>query len=850
MYWKQGDQLMISKLTQSVDLSTIQYKMMTSKNFRKKISQFFTPPSIASFMSSLYKPSGDTDTVSVLDAGAGTGILAASICDELLKYDYIKNISVVLYENNDNVLPILKENMDNIVKYMMGRDKNFTYKIINKNFVLENVDFWRNNLLTEETELFDIVIANPPYKKIGKDDIEAQAMGSIVHGQPNIYFLFMALSAKLLKDNGQFIFIVPRSFTTGAYFHKFREWFLCCMQIENLHTFSSRSNVFNGDEILQEAVVLKAIKTTREIPYIKISESEDLSFDDINFSKVSRSIIIDTSDNNHYIRIPTSKGEVELLEHIGKWHNNLITLGFKLKTGPVVDFRATEFLISSNEYDGNTTVPLLWASNLNEMKIKWPVEHEKKPQTIILSEESRSILLPNKDYILVKRFTSKEEAKRIQCAMYFKEDFICELVGVENHLNYITKLTGEMTKQEQFGIFTVLNSSYIDRYYRMLNGNTQVNAGEANSIPMPTYAEIVEIGRIAMENNELTVADCDRIVNEFLNKNRDANSNNRGGSKVGKLEEAKEILKSLGMPRQQQNDRSAYTFLSLAGIKENDDWADASINSLRIVDMMAFMSVHYGKEYKPNSRETIRKETIHQFCDGAIAIRNTDDEERATNSPLYSYRLTDEALEVIQTFGTGEWDEKLEDFSKNHETLIAKYSQIREMNMIPVNINGVELQFSPGKHNQLQKAIIEDFAPRFAPGAEVLYVGDTENKDLIKNRKKLDKLGVLITDHDKLPDVILYRKDNNWLYFIESVTSVGPVSKKRVLEMQAMLENCHCGIIYITAFLNMSSKDGFKKFAEELAWETEVWIADMPDHMIHLNGDRFLGPRNITVQKD
>ena len=223
---------------------------------------------------------------------------------------------------------------------------------------------------------------------------------------------------------------------------------------------------------------------------------------------------------------------------------------------------------------------------------------------------------------------------------------------------------------------------------------------------------------------------------------------------MGKLEDAKEILKALGMPLKQQNDRCAYTFLALGGIQENDSWSTASINSLRIVDMMGHMANNYGKIYKPNSRETIRKETIHQFVDGAIAFRNVDNEQRATNSPLYSYRLTDEALEVIQSFGTDAWEVKLEVFLESHETLIDKYLQVREMNMIPVNINGHELQFSPGKHNQLQKAIIEDFAPRFAPGAEVMYVGDTEIKDLIKNRERLQELGVLITDHDKLPDVV------------------------------------------------------------------------------------------------
>lgn len=312
---------------------------------------------------------------------------------------------------------------------------------------------------------------------------------------------------------------------------------------------------------------------------------------------------------------------------------------------------------------------------------------------------------------------------------------------------------------------------------------------------------------------------------------------------MGKLTEAKDILKSLGMPRQQYNDRSGYVLLALAGIKETDSWADASINSLRIFDIMAFMAEHYNKLYKANSRETIRKESIHQFVDGAIAISNVDDDERATNSPKYSYRLSDETLEVIQSYGTAQWDEKLESWLENHETLVEQYNQAREMSMIPVVVNGEHLQFSPGKHNQLQKAIIEEFAPRFAQGAEVLYVGDTKKKDLIKKRDKLRDLGVKITDHDKLPDVVLYVEEKNWIYFIEAVTSVGPISMKRINEINAMLSECTAGVVYITAFLDMTSKNGFKKFIDQIAWETEVWVANNPGHLIHLNGDRFFGPR-------
>jgi len=309
---------------------------------------------------------------------------------------------------------------------------------------------------------------------------------------------------------------------------------------------------------------------------------------------------------------------------------------------------------------------------------------------------------------------------------------------------------------------------------------------------------------------------------------------------MGKLEEAKGILSAIGMPRAQTNDRSAYVLLALADLQEAEDWVSATQPEMRIVDMMNFMQVNYGKEYKPNTRETIRKDTIHQFVDAAVVERNTDRANRPTNSPNYCYRLTCEMLKLIQSYGTKKWQSQLNAFIAEKGTLIDRYKQQRDFVRIPVVVNGQEFRFSAGTHNSLQKAIVEDFAPRFASGAEVLYVGDTKKKDFVKNREVLAHLGVAITDHDKLPDVILYTAHNDWLYFIEAVTSVGAISVKHMDEIKAMTTDCAAGKIYVTAFPDRKT---YKRFIDQLAWETEVWIADTPEHMIHLNGDKFIGPR-------
>lgn len=303
-----------------------------------------------------------------------------------------------------------------------------------------------------------------------------------------------------------------------------------------------------------------------------------------------------------------------------------------------------------------------------------------------------------------------------------------------------------------------------------------------------------------------------------------------------KIKEAKELLRELDVPVQQQSDLCALVILALARLQPNDEWILSTNHWIRIHDILLFIKQAYGITYAENSRETIRKQAIHHFRNAAFI----EDNGAPTNSPNYRYRLTEEMLSLLKSFQTMYWSSTKHSFLENHNSLINFYRSIKLMEKMPVKINGNELTFSPGKHNELQKLIIEEFAPRFAENATCLYVGDTIQKDLVKNETMLNKLGFKMTLHDKLPDVILYVEDKNWLYFIEAVTSVGPMSPKRIKELESMTSDVTAGKIYVTAFLDFKT---FKSFSEALAWETEVWIADLPDHMIHLNGDKFLGPR-------
>ena len=309
---------------------------------------------------------------------------------------------------------------------------------------------------------------------------------------------------------------------------------------------------------------------------------------------------------------------------------------------------------------------------------------------------------------------------------------------------------------------------------------------------------------------------------------------------MAKTEEAIEILRALGLPRAQQNERSGLTLLALAGVGPRTSWKQSNQPPMRIWDLMEFMRSRYRKDYAANSRETIRRQTIHQFEQARIVDRNLDDPDRPTNSGKTVYTLTPSAAQVLKSYGTSGFKKAVATFLKEFGSLEQAYSSSRASHRVPLVLpQGKKIYLSPGKHNRLQVAIIEEFGPRYAPGADVLYVGDTALKHVVCETEKLARLGIIITEHDKLPDVLLYWKNRNWLFLIEAVTSHGPVSPKRHREIEKFLKGCTANRIYVTAFLSMGD---FRKYAADIAWETEVWVADNPEHMIHFNGPKFLGP--------
>lgn len=304
--------------------------------------------------------------------------------------------------------------------------------------------------------------------------------------------------------------------------------------------------------------------------------------------------------------------------------------------------------------------------------------------------------------------------------------------------------------------------------------------------------------------------------------------------------DAQTIIEQFGLPKAQQNERSALSLLAVLGMTPASKWSDASNPLIGITPIMTWLADHYDKKYAPNTRETIRRQTMHQFCDAGLTLYNPDQPDRPVNSPRAVYQIEPSALVVIQAYGTKAWDELLGAYLANNATLVAQYAKEREQNLIPVQTSdGLSLTLTPGEHSELIRDIIEDFAPRFAPGSLLIYAGDTGAKLGFFDSEKLKALSVEVDSHGKMPDVVLHYLEKNWLILIESVTSHGPVDGKRHSELAKLFAGSKIGIVYVTAFPNRAIMG---KYLGEIAWETEVWVADAPSHLIHFNGVRFLGP--------
>lgn len=474
----------------------VKHVKVTKDKDRKKQGQFFTPPELARFMADL----GDyeTDILRILDPGAGTGILSCAVCEKAASIGIVRKIIIDAYENDPKLINVLKESF-NFTKGWLSKHKiELDYNIIGQDFILTVPQ----GLWSHAIKPYDIVISNPPYFKITNDDPRAVAAKHLVYGQPNIYALFMGVAAETLKSGGLLIFITSRSYTSGPYFKQFRENFFKIVTPNRVHVFKSRKDTFKKDDVQQENIILKA-KRDKKVGTITVSVSQNTK--DLN-TATSYTLDIDTvlhrSKKDIILRIPASDLDLETIATVEGWQEHLNDFNMQISTGPVVPFRATDLLTDVSKPE-ERTVPLIWMNHFQSMNLSWPSTKSinengnGKPQHIRINEKAlkKKLLVSDQNMVLLRRFSAKEEKRRLIAAPLFKNFLNSELIGLENHVNYIYRKDGKMTKHEANGIAALLNSSLYDRYFRISNGNTQVSATEVRTFPLPPLATIRNIGR-------------------------------------------------------------------------------------------------------------------------------------------------------------------------------------------------------------------------------------------------------------------------------------------------------------------------------------------------------------------
>lgn len=802
---------------------------------RAALGQYFTPAPLARFMATLFEEPMGPD-VRLLDAGAGLGALTAAFVERAVNAKRPpKRIQAYAFEIDQGLVPRLEQVLQACHALCVARRVVFDYVV----HVTDFIDFMTGPsqlpLLVEPLS-FTHTILNPPYAKLASGSMHRHVLRSAGIETSNLYTAFVSLAVASLESGGELVAITPRSFCNGTYFKPFRRQFLSTMSFRRLHVFDARNKAFRDDEVLQENIIYHAVKAP-PVERVFVSTSDSASDIDLtSWEEVDSSEIVRESDHDQFIRLPTDSHSHLARKHINSLQSTLAALGLSVSTGRVVDFRTASNLRSLPEVG---TVPLIYPSHMKSGFVQWPQTGGKKPNSIVRNEETASLLLPNELYVVIRRFSPKEEKRRISAAVYDGSAIDCEEVGFENHLNVIHVNNRGISRDMAFGLSAYLNSTLLDNYFRQFSGHTQINSNDLRSLPFPSRQMLERIG------SQLTLpfpsqSEIDRMVNSEVANMSYEEADNLTAAKT-KIEEAKQVLQQLGMPRAQINDRSALTLLALLDLKPSGTWNSARSLLIGITPVMEFADRYYGKKYAPNTRETVRRQTMHQFVQAGLVIENPDDRTRAINSPHWCYQIEPEALLLLQSFGTVAWSRNASEYLQKIPSLRERYEKERYLTRIPVSLpQGGEIRLSPGPHNELQKQIVEEFAPRFAQGSRVLYVGDTEDKfGGVFDRDQLEALGVKIDTHGKMPDVVLYDEAKGWLYLIEAVTSHGPVDAKRRTELAGMFRDSTAKPIYVTAFPNTRM---FKNRVMEISWETEVWVADSPSHMIHFDGERFLGP--------
>ncbi len=616
----------------AAELLRIKANSKLNPKVKSTLGQFFTPHPISLYMASLFhKIEGD---ISLLDPGCGSGLLTAAFVDESLRRKKINSINIDAFDIDSAIQPFIDETLALCVEKYEKHGVS-----INANFILDDFIFNKTKnagLFATQKSCYSHIIMNPPYKKIATNSDRRKALKSVGIETVNLYTGFVALALQQLIKGGELVAIIPRSFCNADF---------------------------------------------------KIDQStQSITATDLTIRTVPFTAIVKPNDKQQFIHIAANERDQAVIDRLSYFNSTLDDIKLQVSTGSVVDFRLKEDLRSNIE---SGAVPLIYPTHLNG-GVNWPKD-SKKSNAISVSDKSKSWLWENSgNFVIVKRFSSKEEKRRIVAA-YYDGSLPGDLIGFDNKLNIFHDSKKGFAKDIALGLYVYLNSTLLDKYYRLFGGHTQVNATDLRTILYPNleslkfmgnkargaelshpYPKVYPLGRQSLQRGKpaqraVSQKQIDKILEEELVKM--AGNNDNPLATQEKIDQALEILALLGMPRAQQNERSALTLLSLIDLKPNGSWADLKRPMIGVTPIMNWCEEFYGKKYAPNTRETFRRQTLHQFIDGGLCLYNPDLPNRPVNSPKACYQVTTELFDVLAKYGTDEWQTMLADWLLRRETI-------------------------------------------------------------------------------------------------------------------------------------------------------------------------------------
>lgn len=482
---------------------------------QEELGQFLTPTPVAEFMASMFGPL--PRTVRLLDAGAGAGSLTAAFVSRCCKNNLgIHAIEATLYELDDTILDSLVATMHECEQLCSDASIQFTFNIHSADFIQEMSARLSDSLFDRPPSAFHAAIANPPYRKIGTDSAERHALRSVGIETTNLYTGFIALIQRLLAPGGQLVGITPRSFCNGPYFRPFREDFLGQMELHRIHIFESRQAAFRGDSVLQENIIFHAVKGQCQPDEVVISSSSGEPGAEVAESVFPFAEIVHPRDSEKFIHIPSAASHTAAKETMASLSSSLNSLGVAVSTGRVVDFRLKDALRKEPE---RGAVPLIYPCHFNGGTVHWPKLEARKPNAIVDNAETRPWLVPSGMYLLTKRFTSKEERRRLVACLFDPDQVEADWIGFENHLNYFHANGHGLERDLAVGLYAFLNSSVVDHYFRRFSGHTQVNATDLRTLAYPDRDTLQAMGR-EITTLDLSQDEIDQLVTKHLHAHR------------------------------------------------------------------------------------------------------------------------------------------------------------------------------------------------------------------------------------------------------------------------------------------------------------------------------------------